>query len=88
MATLIPKARVAAVTGLSRRALYLPVPSGPIQRPRKDELEIRPYVFGLAEPSLSEPLSGDVRVPSPHVESSHQFVDGLGDHLPPPQPPK
>ena len=44
------------------------------------------YVFGLAEPPLSEPLSGDVRVPSPHVESSHQFVDGLGDHLPPPQP--
>lgn len=47
-----------------------------------------PYVFGLAEPPLSESLSGDVRVPSPHVESAHQFVDGLGDHLPPPQPQK
>lgn len=43
-------------------------------------------VFGSAEPPLSEPLSGDVRVPSPHVESSHQFVDELGDLLPPPQP--
>ncbi len=45
-----------------------------------------PCVFGLAEPSLSEPLSGDVRVPSPHVESSYQLVDGLGDHLASPQP--
>ena len=47
-----------------------------------------PYVFGLAEPSLSELLSGDVRVPSPHVNYSHPFVDGLGDYLPLPQPPK
>ncbi len=43
-------------------------------------------VFGLVEPSLSELLSGDVRVPSPHVESSHLLVDGLGDPLLPPQP--
>ena len=63
------------------RRLFRRQPLGPDVR----EVEVAPYVFGLAEPPLSEPLSGDVRVPSPHVESSHQFVDGLGDRLPTPQ---
>jgi putative transposase len=59
MATLIPKARVADVTGLSRRALYLPGPAGPIQRPRKDELELRQAVRQVA---MVRPTFGHRRV--------------------------
>jgi hypothetical protein len=39
-----------------------------------------PCVFGLAKPSLSEPLSADVGVPRSNVEPTHKLIDRLGDH--------
>jgi hypothetical protein len=39
-------------------------------------------VFGLSKPSLPESLSGNVRIPRPNIESSDEFVDGFGNHLP------
>ena len=42
--------------------------------------------FGLAEPALSEPLPGDVRVPGSDVEPTHELVDGVRHHFPSPHP--
>ncbi len=46
--------------------------------------DVTSCVFGLAEPSLSEPLSDDVGVAHPHVEAPQQFVEGIRDDLAPP----